>query len=40
MFIDDKEVGSLVSDAIEFYDITSYDCVSLSPLIHSPPIVR
>ena len=38
MFIDDKEVGSLVSDAIESYDITSYDCVSPSPLIHSPPI--
>ena len=38
MFIDDGEVRSLVSDAIESYDITSYDCVSLSPLIYSPPI--
>ena len=38
MFIDNDEVGSLVSDAIESYDITSYDCVSPSPLIHSPPI--
>ena len=37
-FIDDEEVGSVVSDAIESYDITSYDCVSPSPLIHSPPI--
>ena len=40
MFIDNDEVGSLVSDAIESYDITSYDCVSPSPLIHSPPIER
>ena len=40
MSIDDEEVGSLVSDAIDSYDITSYDCVSSSPLIHSPPIER
>ena len=40
MFIDDEEVGSLVSDAIESYDITSYDCVSPSPFIHSPPTER
>ena len=40
MFIDDEEVGSLVFDAIESYDITSYDCVSPFPLIHSPPIER
>ena len=29
MFIDDEEVGSLESDAIQSYDITSYDCVTL-----------
>lgn len=40
MLIDDGEVESLVSDAIESYDITSCDCVSPSPLIHSPPIER
>ena len=38
MFIDDEEVRSLVSDGIESYDITFYDCVSPSTLIHSPPI--
>ena len=36
MFIDDEKVGSLASDAIEFYNITYYDRVSISPLIHSP----
>ena len=38
MFIDDEEVGSLVSDAIESYDITSYNCFSPPPFIHSPSI--
>ena len=38
MFIDDEEVESLVSDAIESYDITCYDCFSPSPFIHSPAI--
>ena len=40
MLINDEEVGPLVYDAIESYDITSYDCVSPSHLIHSPPIER
>ena len=30
MFIDDEKEGSLVFDAIESYDITSYDFVSPS----------
>jgi hypothetical protein len=39
MYIDDEEVGSLVPDAIESYDITSDGCVSPSSFIHSQPNV-
>lgn len=38
LFIDDNEVGFLVSDAIESPNDTYYECVSPSPFMHSPYI--